>query len=436
MADSLEGSSLIMSRDAVNAAYQYKQQLDELGDTWEALKTTVGTGIIPILIKVSTEINKYADESIRTEKTQKDLDLAYQRGQITMIEGMKLIEDMRWTQEGLNEAEAEAKRLNAEYVKSIPGLTEALTLAGSAAVEASGDAGMGAFNRSIQDASQSIDEELIPSEEDLKQIAEEAALAQEILRTKLSDLQSFIAGALGNETDSYKEKVAELNAKMAETQTKIDELNAKEYLTDAQKEELSGLQNDLGNISLDIKKTADAHDEATKRIMLNILTQRAAMNGLTSDELLLLNSIALNWGLVDQATYNYTVNADAALTALGNGAGFDVVQSQLLNTAAMVRNIPTSWQIDITTVYHEVGTPAPNRPFIPEPKPKTANARGADYIVPPGYSGERWNIGTASSGERVTITPVTNNNFSMNVHTNASSSTLTRDYAMMRARIR
>lgn len=34
-----------------------------------------------------------------------------------------------------------------------------------------------------------------------------------------------------------------------------------------------------------------------------------------------------------------------------------------------------------------------------------SNARGADYTVPMGYSGERWNLGTASSGETVKITP-------------------------------
>lgn len=37
------------------------------------------------------------------------------------------------------------------------------------------------------------------------------------------------------------------------------------------------------------------------------------------------------------------------------------------------------------------------------------NATGADYTVPPGYPGESWNLGTASSGEKVKITPVGGN---------------------------
>jgi len=46
MADALEGSSLIMSQDAVQAAKEYRLKLDEMNDSWTALTVTVGTKAI------------------------------------------------------------------------------------------------------------------------------------------------------------------------------------------------------------------------------------------------------------------------------------------------------------------------------------------------------------------------------------------------------
>jgi uncharacterized cupredoxin-like copper-binding protein len=47
MADALEGSSLIMSEESVQAAKDYRLKLDELNDSWSELSVTVGTKAIP-----------------------------------------------------------------------------------------------------------------------------------------------------------------------------------------------------------------------------------------------------------------------------------------------------------------------------------------------------------------------------------------------------
>ena len=66
-------------------------------------------------------------------------------------------------------------------------------------------------------------------------------------------------------------------------------------------------------------------------------------------------------------------------------------------------------------------------------------AKGLDMVVPSGYDNDKYPI-MASSGERVVIIPksqqnsvVNNNNFSMNIHTNAQASSLMRDFNKMRA---
>jgi hypothetical protein len=60
---------------------------------------------------------------------------------------------------------------------------------------------------------------------------------------------------------------------------------------------------------------------------------------------------------------------------------------------------------------------------------------GADFVVPPGYPNDSFRM-NVESGEHVTVTPgntTNNNNFNMNVHTNAQASSVMRDFNMMRA---
>ena len=84
--------------------------------------------------------------------------------------------------------------------------------------------------------------------------------------------------------------------------------------------------------------------------------------------------------------------------------------------------------------YTDVNNPV-NYPGAPTPSGK---AGGANFVVPPGYDNDNYPLGTAKSGERVIVIPRgeagnTTNNFSMNIHTNAQSSSLMRDFNKMRA---
>jgi hypothetical protein len=66
------------------------------------------------------------------------------------------------------------------------------------------------------------------------------------------------------------------------------------------------------------------------------------------------------------------------------------------------------------------------------------HAKGANFTIPPGYN-ENYPLGYGSSGERVIVIPnkggntSNSNSFTMNVHTNARSSTVMRDFNMMKA---
>ena len=277
--------------------------------------------------------------------------------------------------------------------------------------------------------------EAIPATNELKQASEELAQAlQNELKQQLSDLQSLINGQLGPSFDDFVEKQKnaqkaiedtddkydEQIEKMAEVQAKIDVLNSKSYLTDAQKENLEELKKkhaemgkDLDGIGQDYKelqdqyvKNADEHDKATKRILLDLIIQRASVDELTTDEKLMIESLAEKWGLIDKATLEATVAADQAMQNLANGVG--VTQTQLvletqLGTLSAIQSVVDylSGKTFNYTVQGEymisgipVGPAAGNtgNPILPTQSQSNEGVRASGGMV---YPGMRYTVGEA-----------------------------------------
>jgi hypothetical protein len=240
--------------------------------------------------------------------------------------------------------------------------------------------------------------EIATAEDIVKKAAEEAAIAQGKLKDKLSDLQSYIAGPLRSEAQSYLEDQANINGKMTETgakidevKGKIDELEGKSYLTEAQKEQLDGYKTDLGdlqedytNLTGEITSNAAAHDLATKKILFNLMTQSAAVDGLTGSEIAALDAVAVKWGLIDQATLISSQNIDAAFLAMANGAGIQETIGKLTDIGNIVNDIPKNVEINIHTTYTESGAPLPGNPKAPT-RPRRALggpvSAGQEYLI-------------------------------------------------------
>jgi hypothetical protein len=116
MADALEGSSLIMGDDAVQAAKDYRLALDNANDTIAEVKVTIGNALLPPL----TDAIEFMGRGVKA-----GVELAGMLGTI---------------------ADLIHQRSDPAYAA----LVESIELANSAAVTASGDAGMGAYNRSLE----------------------------------------------------------------------------------------------------------------------------------------------------------------------------------------------------------------------------------------------------------------------------------------------
>ena len=83
MAKALDGSSLIMSQDAVQAAKNYRMSLDNLEDTMMGLKVTVGNELLPTLTEAANKLNEIVTVNMRAEQTEKELKRAVELGIIS-----------------------------------------------------------------------------------------------------------------------------------------------------------------------------------------------------------------------------------------------------------------------------------------------------------------------------------------------------------------
>ena len=148
--------------------------------------------------------------------------------------------------------------------------------------------------------------------------------AQVDLKSAVSDLDLEIRGPLGQEIEDWQEKQDDLNRRLQETGEAIAELMRKKegnggWLSASDAAQLDGLREKYGDIKQAIEDTAQAHDEATKRILFDLLEQRLAVDGLSQAEFDFLVGIANQWGLVDDATAQAVEGIDESMDLLAQG---------------------------------------------------------------------------------------------------------------------
>ena len=189
-------------------------------------------------------------------------------------------------------------------------------------------------------------------------------------------------------------------------------------MSDKQKDELDKNREKLIEVREEIKKNADAHDEATKRIMFNLLEQRAALDGFTKAELGFLTEIAEKWGLVDKATADYVTNADLYLSTLEATSGENLGKVRLdLSKTLGIMDEATGKMFTMRDAIAEIegvhdieirvkvtGGKIPSMPG------KGGGAiplqHGTSFTVPGGFPNDSFFFPMAlSSGEHVDVTP-------------------------------
>ncbi len=174
------------------------------------------------------------------------------------------------------------------------------------------------------------------------QAMEELSRVTEASQKAFSNLKTAIGGALGEELDRFAEKQASARDRVAELSDKIADLEGRTYLTGAQQSELEKLRGQLGDAQAAVEENAAAHEEATKRIVFGFMEQRLAMDGLTQAELMALQDVANQWGLIDDATYTAIQGIDNVASAFEDGKiSVDGYGEALGRTGDAMRNLPS-----------------------------------------------------------------------------------------------
>lgn len=265
---------------------------------------------------------------------------------------------------------------------------------------------------------------------------EEQSAATEDLSAAMNDLQTIVSGRLGKATEDYAESQGKLADKMADVEQKIQDLSGQDWLSEEQQSELDGLQEEYAELGEQYTKNAEEHQQATKQILFDLLSQRAALDGLSGEEMGVLTTIAQKWGLIDEQTAAAMNGFDEALSILASGGSVEDATNAILGigeaAGVAADGVETELNgIDLTPTIERVaallgqvfsiagthplifdvsvtGDSIPDGNWV-NPRVRPVNelaAHGLDMVVPAGFSepNNPFLVGT-SSGEHVKVTP-------------------------------
>ena len=431
--------NLVVTNKEIDASREYEIAVDNLGDAWTGVKNEIGNAVIPVLTKLLNTINENKEASENIMDTADGLENAFHAGMMTETEYVKVRHDLMTGTMSL----ADAQEWLAEKNKDV---FDAATMAYPE------EERFLVLFEAFPPVISATTDAMLTNEEAMAAEAAAAAAADQAM----SALYDSINGRLGPEIKDFTNAQTDLELEMHGVQDRILELNKMEHLTPEQQSEIDGLQQEYTTLEEQYTANADAHEEATKRILFDILTQAAAMDGLTSTEVRMLAGVALNWGIVDQATVDATDQAVAAFDYYNKsgdiqgamaliyelGDSFGAVATKAGGADDAVRAIgqhaaEIEGDYDINFNVTVTGDPIPT--IQPGGKP-VGFSKGTDMIVPPNFENDSFPF-YAESGERVIVIPKDqqqanqfNNTFTMNVHTNAGISTAYRDYNIMKAK--
>lgn len=374
MAESAEKAGLILSEDAVKAAREYEIAMDDLADSVQGLKINIGTGLVPKVIDLTNLMNDLI--AVEGEDWFMDISRASADFINSFIYGKKPIEETAEVLDSeLKPALDGTEIATGEVSEATKKLIQGFDWAGRAAREYGIDIekaweetvrlervqkGLSTLGLLIGGALGKETESFLEQEADLIERTDE-------LKEKIGELGGMeymtpeqvedIEGArrrLGGVTaeiealqdalkegdvkkkhrDDARERIEDLKEEAGRLEDVIESLGSTPYLSTEQKKQLEEAREQMGELTAAIQENADEHEEATKRILLDLIQQRAAQMGLLEGPqgdkaLKLLDDLALKWGLIDQETYDALTTIDKALTAIGENKGVTVASNMI-----------------------------------------------------------------------------------------------------------
>lgn len=427
MGEDAEQTGLVVGEDFVQSAREAEIAIDNWEDSVMALKITLSLGLLPVLTEVinatndSVTYSKLAQQAAEQHAlTQEQLaqiftDVRY--GTMSSAEAVEILAG------ALNFGGTEAER----FAHVTEDVAEALPpLAGAASDAAHGYAEMGAaandttprnyalkdsifdVNQELNDLQTLISGDLGKANEDYYEQQKDLGAQIAETKEKLDDLRashgqvvdSTIDGAAAareliiaqSEAQTAAEKLKTAQEKLAEdpgdlglqaavaraegalvtAQGHVEEWSGKvsqanDQFTIDNSEAIAKTEEELAGLETAYGANADAHTEATHRILFNMLTQQLATDGLEDHEYRALAGVAEAWGLLDHDTGVALANMGVNIANLNNSGDWRSFVEDFTN----IRSKEVTVTVRHQTIYSEYG--AEPGPGVPVNVPDTSS---------------------------------------------------------------
>lgn len=241
--------ALILDDAALQSAREYQRNLDELSDSWQGFKVTVGNNVLPVMNELFAEQERQSEamrrlgietETLRSAEVQRALQLEVEK---------------------IKQEEVDAARMN-----------------GLASIYAAKDANA----------------ELALSEEEVAKAAQEASEANQQFLGMVESAQGILESYESNNT-----KLAEERIKLEDEKAKLISQGYSESST-----QITALNTKLEENKKKSKEVADQFELDNKKIILGYLERKLAVGGLTDAELAFLLDTGKQWGIYSEEAIN------------------------------------------------------------------------------------------------------------------------------------
>jgi len=397
--------NMIATDESIAAAREWEVAMDNLDDTATGLKYTLGNKLLPTIIDVTEGLNNLISANIESADAADLLRNAHKAGLITDKQLAIALRDIRTgaksASDVIEQYADELKILDVDVQQAIKSAS-----------------GYSLHLRGVKKSTEEVAETTEDAKEALAKFSyeeESAKIAADKLSWAYDDMNLAINGRLGPEMEDFTSDQADLEQQMKDVQAEIDKAIKDGYNPMGEKVlDLKGKYDDLKGQYDD---NATAHDEATKRIMFDILEQRAAIGGLSQDELKVLDDIRIAWGLTDQTTLDYMNRSDQAMNWLRDHPG-DVSGAEKI-----INGQETAWSLakkeallahDAVAAYHDELNKVDGKTVTTEiiqnitthhqGEPYIGGQHGLHMIAPSGFPNDSLPV-MVSSGEEVIVIP-------------------------------
>lgn len=231
-------------------------------------------------------------------------------------------------------------------------------------------------------------------------------------KDQLGALNLAIRGDVGKAIEDFTEKNEALKQKSAELIEKIGILESKRWLNQAQKKELEEMREELSKNEGAIDALAEKHEEAKNRIILSYLEQKLAAEGWSKESIEFYTRVAREMGLIDDATVLALQGVDEAWRSFAEDGNINLAITRIYDVQGALRSLPTDIMINVGfNVQQFPGVPGYSGGQGGGGENIIPFESGGSFVVPPGYPNDSYPLGPgarASSGEMITVSPTFN----------------------------